>query len=63
MFFVERHKAQELGVEVELNFADRAMAVFGEDEFGDISRYEVVIILLLIIGAMEEHDEVGVLLD
>lgn len=50
-------------MEVELDFSDWAMAMLGKDKFGDISRYEVVIVLFVIIRTMQEHDKVGVLLD
>ena len=63
MFFIKRHETEKFGVEVELDFSDGAVAVFGDDEFGDISRDEVVFVLDIIIRAMEKHDHVGVLLD
>ena len=63
MFFVERHEAEELGVEVEFDFANRAMAVFADDEFGDVCRHEIWFIHMVIVNAVEEHDKVGVLLD
>ena len=50
-------------MEVEFDLADWAMAMLGKDKFGDISRYEIVIVLFIVIGAMQEHDKVGVLLD
>ena len=63
MFFVERHEAEKLGVEVEFDFADRAVAVFADDEFGDIRRYEIWFVHMVIVYAVEKHDKVGVLLD
>ena len=63
MLFVEGHKAKKFGVKVEFDFADRSVAVFGEDELGDVGGDEVIVILFVIVGAMEEHDKVGVLLD
>ena len=49
-------------MEVEFYLPDGAVAVLGEDELGDISRDEIVGVLLVVVGAVEEHDEVGVLL-
>lgn len=63
MFFVEGHEAKKLGVEVELDFADWPVAVLGEDELGDVGGDEVIVVLFVVVGAVEEHDKVGVLLD
>ena len=61
--FVKRHKTEKLGVEVKFDLADGAVAVLGYKKLGNISRFVIVVILLVIIRAVEEHDEVGVLLD
>ena len=39
---VETHKAQPLGVEVELDLAHWAVAVLGDDEIGDILELRIV---------------------
>ena len=61
--FVKRHKTEKLGVEVEFDFANGAVTVLSDKELGDISWLIVVVVLFVIIWAVEEHDEVGVLLD
>ncbi len=60
--FIERHKTQKFGVEVEFDFADWPMAVLGEDKFGDVSRF-VTFLVVVVVNAMEHHDKVSILLD
>ena len=50
-------------MEVELNFTNGAMTVFGDEKLGDIGGFEVIFVLTIIIWAMKEHDKVSVLLD
>ena len=50
-------------MEVEFNFTNGAMTVFGDEKLGDIGGFEVIFVLTIIIWAVEEHDEIGVLLD
>lgn len=50
-------------MEVKFNFADWPMAVLGEDEFGDVGGDKIIVILFVIIGTVQEHHEVGVLLN
>ena len=63
MSAVKGHKTEKLGVEVELNFADSAMAMFGDKELGDMGFFVIVIILFVIIWTVKEHDKVSILLD
>ena len=58
---VEAHKAQPLGVEVELDFAHWAIAVLGDDEIGDI--LELRIVWLVVAWPVDEGDNIGVLLN
>ena len=39
------------------------MAVFGDDELGDVGLFVAFLALIVVVGAVEEHDKVGVLLD
>lgn len=63
MFFVQRHKAQQLRVEVEFDLADWSMAMLGKDKLSNIGGHKIVIVLFVVIRTMQKHDEVGVLLD
>ena len=63
MVFVEGHEAEKLGVEVEFDSADRAVAVFSDDELGDVGVFVAFFALIIVVGAVEEHNKVGVLLD
>ena len=53
-------KLGELFVEEELNRVDRAVAVLGDDDIGDvlIFRFSIVVVF-----AVEEHYDVGILLE
>ena len=61
MMSVEAHEAQPLRVEVELDLAHWAVAVFGNDEVGDI--LELRIVRLVVAWPVNKGDDVGVLLD
>ena len=52
-----------VGVEVELYFADGAVAVFLDEKFGDVGWFVALFILVIIIWAVKHHNEVGVLLN
>ena len=58
---VEAHKAQSLGVEVELDFTHWAIAVLSDDEIGDI--LELRIVWLVVARPVDEGDNIGVLLN
>ena len=58
---VEAHKAQSLGVEVELDLAHWAITVLGNDEIGDI--LELRIVRLVVAWPVDEGDNIGVLLN
>lgn len=60
MTFVERHKAQAFRVEVELDSADGAVTVLGDDQIGDILSLGFRVIVRF---AVDEHNDVGILLD
>ena len=66
LFFVsavERHETKKFGVEIEFDFADWAMTVFCNDKFGDVGWLKVGLVLVVIIDAVKEGNEVGILLD
>ena len=63
VFFVEGHETEEFGVEIEFDFSDAAVTVFLDEEFGDMSFLVAFFVLVVVVGAVEHHDEVGVLLD
>lgn len=50
-------------MEVELDFAYCAMAMFCDEKFGDVGFFVVVVVLAIIIRAVQKHHKVGVLLD
>ena len=58
---VEAHKAQPLGMEVELDFAHWAIAVLGDDKISDI--LELRIVWLVVARPVDKGDNVGVLLN
>lgn len=49
---VERHKAEALWVEVELDFADGTISVFGDDEVRDVCKFRIV--RFVITGSVNE---------
>jgi hypothetical protein len=61
MTFVERHKAEALWVEVELDLADRSVTMLRDDEVGDVLDFGIV--RLVIAWTVNERDDIGVLLD
>ena len=61
MPLVEAHEAQPLRVEVELDLAHWAIAVFGNDEVGDV--LELGIVWLVVAWPVNKGDNIGVLLD
>ena len=50
-------------MEIELDFADWPMAMFGDDEFGDVGGDEIGFVLIVVVDTVEKHNHVGVLLD
>ena len=60
MFIIERHKADARFVEVEFDRAGGAAAVLGKNEVGNILAFGVGIVIVF---AIKEHDNIGVLLD
>ena len=60
MLIVERHKANPGFIEVELDCASGAAAMLGENEVGDILTFGFGIVVIF---AIQEHDNIGVLLD
>lgn len=61
MLAIEAHKTQALWMEVELNLADWAVAVLGNDQVGDVLHLWVV--RFVIARAINEANDVGVLLN
>ena len=61
MFAIQAHKTQALRMEVELNLADRAVAVLGDDQISDVLDFRIV--WFVISWAVNKADDVGVLLD
>ena len=61
MAFVERHKAEALWVEVELDFADRPVTMLRNDKIGDVLDFGIV--RFVIAWTVNERDDIGVLLD
>ena len=60
MLSVERHEADALFIEEELDFASGATAVLGKNKVGDIL---AIGIFIIVIFAINEEDDIGVLLD
>ena len=60
MLIIERHKANALFIEEELNFTCCATAVFCENEVGDVLAFRLWIVVIF---AVDEHDDIGILLD
>ena len=58
--FLQRHKLEFLGVEVQLDGADRTITVFTDNQVSDVLTLSVGIVIIL---AVDEHDDVGILLD
>ena len=52
-----------LAHEGEFDGAGRAVALFGDDDFGDVGGLEIGFAHAVIVFAVEEHDDVGVLFD
>ena len=50
-------------MEIELDFADWPMAMFGDDEFGDVGGDEIGFVLIVVVDTVKEGNKVGVLLD
>ena len=61
MTLVEAHEAQPLRVEVKLDLAHWAIAVFGDDEVGDILGLRVV--WLVVAWPVNKGDNISVLLN
>ena len=61
MLAIQAHKTQALWMEVELNLADRAVAVLGDDQISDVLDFWVV--WFVVAWAVNKAYDVGVLLD
>ena len=61
MLAIQAHKTQALRMEVELNLADWAVAVLGDDQVGDV--LYLWIIRFVVAGPVNKADDVGVLLN
>ena len=57
---VERHEADMFLIEEELDTAGGTTAVLGYDEIGDVLVLGIWIVVIL---AVKEHDDIGILLD
>ena len=50
-------------MEVKLNFTHWPMTMFGQNKLSDVGGHEVIIILFVIIGAVQKHYKISILLD
>lgn len=57
---IKRHKADALLVEEELDVAGGTTAVLGENEVGDVLAFGFWIVIIL---AIQEHNNISILLD
>ena len=60
MVSFEADETEAFGVEVEFDFADGAVSVLGDNEIGDALAFGFGVVVIF---AVDKHDDVGVLLD
>ena len=63
MFFINRKEAVFCIIKEEFNLIDWTMTVLSHDQFSDVGWHKIRFVLVIVVDTMEEHDEVGVLLD
>lgn len=61
MTLVEAHESQTLWVEVELDLTNGTVTVLGDDEIGDVLYFWIV--WLVVARAIDETDNIGILLN
>ena len=50
-------------VEIKVDAAGRTLTVFFDEELGDICLFLIIVVLMIIIGSVDKHNDVGILLD
>jgi hypothetical protein len=61
MTLVKRHKSQAFWVEVQLDFANWTVTMLGNDKVCDVRNIRIV--RLVVARAVDEADDIGILLD
>ena len=63
MSFIKRHKTVMVFIEEEVDATGRALAVLFDEKLSDICVLIIVVVLMVIIRAVDKHDDIGILLD